>query len=275
MSHVDNVDSIVCNRSLLIKTWPNPRSRKPAEATCPEKTPDRCPEISAQLFMTSASARIPTSSPKELVSLMSFSTQFSENTSSHDRDLATLSNYHDVRTTHLDLTWSIDWTNQLVSGLAVLKLEATKDVRKVILDTSHLDISTVRVGGGNVKWELGESVSSTMGQPFRVELAEGLKKGESVEIEVMYSTTKECTAVGWLTPLYVPCSPFCGWSCVDWWKSQTKSGKYPYLYSQCQSVSTRAYTAPPFAPLSPPFPFVSRPAPPLHPFLIPIDPQCY
>jgi len=193
---------------------------------------------------------------------MSFSTQFSENTSSHDRDLATLSNYHDVRTTHLDLTWSIDWTNQLVSGLAVLKLEATKDVRKVILDTSHLDISTVRVGGGNVKWELGESVSSTMGQPFRVELAEGLKKGESVEIEVVYSTTKECTAVGWLTPLYVPCSPFCGWSCVDWWKSQTKSGKYPYLYSQCQSVSTRAYTAPPFAPLSPPFPFVSRPAPP-------------
>ena len=42
---------------------------------------------------------------------------------------------------------------------------------------------------------------------------------QTIKIEVKYSTTKECTALGWLNPV------------------QTKSGKYPYLYSQSQAVS--------------------------------------
>lgn len=41
-------------------------------------------------------------------------------------------------------------------------------------------------------------------------------------ITIHYSTTKECTALGWLDPV------------------QTKSGKYPYLYSQCQAIHARS-----------------------------------
>lgn len=50
---------------------------------------------------------------------------------------------------------------------------------------------------------------------------------QKLEVKVTYSTTKECTAVGWLTP------------------EQTKSGKYPYLYSQSQAVS---FTGPCWSP---------------------------
>lgn len=41
-------------------------------------------------------------------------------------------------------------------------------------------------------------------------------------MKVTYSTTSQCTAVGWLTP------------------QQTKSGKHPYLYSQCQAIHARS-----------------------------------
>ena len=134
---------------------------------------------------------------------MSFSTSFAENHSHTDVDLATQSNYHDIRTTHLDLIWNIDWSNQLIGGSITLVLEATKDVHRVILDTSYLDIKTVEVGGEQVNWELGEKVAEIVGRGLTVQLPGIVKKGEMVKITVTYSTTKECTAVGWLTPVYV------------------------------------------------------------------------
>lgn len=135
---------------------------------------------------------------------MSFSALFRENSSPQDGDLATQSNYHDIRTTHIDLTWAIDWDEQLIGGTAILTLEATSDVSGVILDTSHLDISKVEIGGKRVKWELGEKAAEIIGRGLTVELPEPVKDGDKVDMKISYSTTKKCTAVGWLTPLYVP-----------------------------------------------------------------------
>ena len=132
---------------------------------------------------------------------MSFSTSFAENHSHTDADLATQSNYHDIRTTHLDLTWNIDWSNQLISGSIAFVLEATKDVHHVVLDTSYLDIKTVQVGGKQVKWELGEKVAEIVGRGLTVQLPAVVKKGAIVEMTISYSTTKDCTAIGWLTPV--------------------------------------------------------------------------
>jgi leukotriene-A4 hydrolase len=42
-----------------------------------------------------------------------------------------------------------------------------------------------------------------MGEPLTVKLPKALAKGEEVKIVIKYSTTKDCTAVGWLTPVYV------------------------------------------------------------------------
>jgi leukotriene-A4 hydrolase len=78
---------------------------------------------------------------------MSFSPLFADSTSPQDKDLATLSNYVDIRATHIDLVWRIDWEAKVIGGSATVKLEATKDVEDVVLDTSYLDVKDVEVEG--------------------------------------------------------------------------------------------------------------------------------
>ncbi|ORY35363.1 peptidase family M1-domain-containing protein [Naematelia encephala] len=155
---------------------------------------------------------------------MSFSTSFTESKSHFDLDRATLSNYLSIRTTHIDLTWSIDWKTQIFSGDAVVKLEVTDEggVEEIVLDTSYLDIQKVEVDGQQVTWKLAERLPGVMGSALHVQTGKKLVKGDDVEVKVSYKTTKECTAVGWLNPV------------------QTKSGKYPYLYSQSQAIHARS-----------------------------------
>jgi leukotriene-A4 hydrolase len=78
---------------------------------------------------------------------MSFSPLFTDSPTPQDKDLATLSNYLDARTTHIDLDWAIDWQKKIIGGSATVTLEATKDVEKVVLDTSYLDVQGVEVDG--------------------------------------------------------------------------------------------------------------------------------
>lgn len=78
---------------------------------------------------------------------MSFSEHYAHAETPHDKDLATLSNYLDIRTNNIDLTWEIDWVKKTIAGDALLQLEATKDVEEVVLDTNHLEIYDVAVDG--------------------------------------------------------------------------------------------------------------------------------
>jgi len=178
-----------------VKPCHNPRT--PSESLHFESPPEHSTPFT---FLPSTLTRL---QPQTTSSKMSVSTQVTEHTSPReDRDLATQSNYHDIRTTHLDLTWTINWTSKLISGSVYLTLEATKeDVDFIILDTSHLDIQQVEIGGKEVRWSLGEKVVEIMGRGIKIELPPGgVKKGGKVDVMIEYSTTKECTAVGWLNP---------------------------------------------------------------------------
>ena len=66
-----------------------------------------------------------------------------------------------------------------------------------VLDTSYLDIKHARVNGKEAKWNLGKRQGS-LGSPLSIELG-SRQKGEKIEVEIAYSTTDECTALGWLT----------------------------------------------------------------------------
>ncbi|KAK8854951.1 leukotriene A-4 hydrolase/aminopeptidase [Kwoniella newhampshirensis] len=151
---------------------------------------------------------------------MSFSPLF---TQVRDRDLATLSNYLSIVTRHIDLDWTIDWSKKIIWGSSTLKLEVSDEegVEEVVLDSSYLDIKEVEVEGDKVSWKLDERIGA-MGEALRIFLPNPVKKGETVIIRVIYSTTPQCTAVGWLEP------------------NQTKSGKFPYLFSQCQAIHARS-----------------------------------
>jgi leukotriene-A4 hydrolase len=149
---------------------------------------------------------------------MSFSPKFAETSSHFDTDLATLSNYKQIRTTHIDLDWTIDWDKQVIYGQAELSLVASDKVEEIVLDSSYLAIKEVQVGGNPVDWSHGDRIGA-MGEGLKIKLDQALRKdqvrgsswilrGETddvqeIKVKIVYSTTKECTAVGWLNPVCV------------------------------------------------------------------------
>lgn len=108
---------------------------------------------------------------------MSFSTAFASAPTEWDEDKATLSNYQEVRTDHIDLDWSIDWKKQVIHGGAQLRMTATKDIETVVLDSSYLDIQKVSVDGTEVKWSHGERIGA-MGEGLKIELKDQFKAGQ-------------------------------------------------------------------------------------------------
>jgi leukotriene-A4 hydrolase len=109
---------------------------------------------------------------------MSYSTQFaSKEPTQWDEDRATLSNYREVRTDHIDLDWTIDWKKEVIHGGAQLRMTATKDIKVVKLDSSYLDIKKVLVDGVEVKWSHGERIGA-MGEGLTIELKDELKEGK-------------------------------------------------------------------------------------------------
>lgn len=88
-------------------------------------------------------------------------------------DQATLSNYRHVRNLHTHLDWRIDWPAQLIEGSATLTLrpETKEPVKKVVLDTSFLEIRGVSVGGEDVEYEKAERIEA-MGEALTIHLRE-------------------------------------------------------------------------------------------------------
>ncbi|GAA5904016.1 hypothetical protein JCM5296_002508 [Sporobolomyces johnsonii] len=142
-------------------------------------------------------------------------------------DNATQSNFHDIRTTHLSLDWIVDWQQQIIRGSVTHSLTALKDgVDKVIFDSSYLSIKrcfVVAEGGQEeeLTFDLPKRHKS-LGSALTVQLPKALKEGDKCELKIEYGTTDGCTALGWLTA------------------EQTDSGKYPFLYSQCQAIHCRS-----------------------------------
>lgn len=139
-------------------------------------------------------------------------------------DPASQSNYLSVRTTHLDLDWSVDWTTRIISGSITHTVQAAHDeVQEVIFDSSYLDIKgcTDVSSGSELKYKLDER-HAVLGNALHVYLTTPLKKGDTAQIKIEYATTDKCTALGWLEA------------------DQTASGNYPFLYSQCQAIHMRS-----------------------------------
>lgn len=175
---------------------------------------------------------------------MSLTDRFSDPSRPVDVDHATFANYFEIVTTHLSLSLSIDWDAQVFRGTCTVFMKATKDVQEVKLDTSYLNIQTITAGGEELKFRLGDKKEG-FGKPLIIELGKTVRKGEEGKIDIAYETTKECTAVGWLTPVsvFAVSASFCpcpGERLTVVGYRQTKSGKYPYLYSQSQAIHARS-----------------------------------
>ncbi|ESQ85877.1 hypothetical protein AEAC466_01480 [Asticcacaulis sp. AC466] len=124
----------------------------------------------------------------------------------------------EARVSHVDLDLTADFQTKTLAGTATLTLITEANAKQVILDTRALDIEAVTDASGSpLKFTLGKG-NAMMGKPLTIELPQGAQK-----IVVKYKTTKDGTALQWLSP------------------EQTAGKKLPFLFSQGEEIHTRTW----------------------------------
>ncbi|PKS07712.1 hypothetical protein jhhlp_006320 [Lomentospora prolificans] len=139
------------------------------------------------------------------------------------RDPSTLSNYAAWLTKHTTASLTIDFDEHALKGRVDYRIlsRTQKESKEIILDSSFVSVKSVSVGGSPVQWELKER-HKALGSPLHISIPEGAAEGDVVDLSIELQTTKECTALQWLTP------------------AQTSNKKHPYMFSQCQAIHARS-----------------------------------
>ncbi|OBA21609.1 leukotriene A-4 hydrol [Metschnikowia bicuspidata var. bicuspidata NRRL YB-4993] len=132
-------------------------------------------------------------------------------------DPSTLSNYRDFSFGITRLAFNVDFDKKAVSGTVLYTLQNLTHVTTATLDTSFLLVSAARVNGASAKFAFGEK-SKFLGTPLTVEL----DGSTSVELQIDFETTSQCTALQFLE------------------KEATDGKTSPYLFSQCQAIHARS-----------------------------------
>lgn len=138
------------------------------------------------------------------------------------RDPNTLSNYNNFLTIHTEVNFDIDFERKNIGGNVALTVKSITDsaAKEILLDTSFLNVKDVVLDGKTPKWDLLPRFEP-YGSALKISLEDGVPNGKSVRLEMTTETTKECTAIQWLTP------------------AQTRS-ENPYMFTQCQAIHTRS-----------------------------------
>ena len=139
----------------------------------------------------------------------------------NQKELNTFSNYDIISQTNINVHFIVDFDNKKVDGEVTISFKALEDGEVIILDTKSLIIKSVKDNTGN---ELDFKLDNyyrleSHGVPLKI--YKEYSKDDTFDITIEYSTTKDCMAIDWLEP------------------EQTSGGKYPFMYSQCQSILCR------------------------------------
>ena len=139
----------------------------------------------------------------------------------NQKEINTFSNYDIIFQTNINVHFIVDFDNKKVDGEVTISFKALEDGEVIILDTKSLIIKTIKDNTGN---ELDFKLDNyyrleSHGVPLKI--YKEYSKDDAFDITIEYSTTKDCMAIDWLEP------------------EQTSGGKYPFMYSQCQSILCR------------------------------------
>jgi len=139
------------------------------------------------------------------------------------RDPNTLSNYDAWRTRHTTANLKIEFEDKRLRGSVVLELESQTDKgsKEIILDSSYLAVSSIKLNSVPSAWEIRDRIGAN-GSPVHVVVPEGVARGDVVKLEIELATTDKCTALQWLTP------------------EQTSNKEAPFMFSQCQAIHARS-----------------------------------
>lgn len=99
------------------------------------------------------------------------------------RDPNTLSNYDKFRTRHITANLNIDFSKKRLNGNVHLSLETLQPSDEIVLDTSHLHLTEVKVDGSPTKWSLG-SRTEPYGSALKVHISKEITVGKHVNLAV-------------------------------------------------------------------------------------------
>lgn len=135
------------------------------------------------------------------------------------KDSHTFSNPQAAVVKHLDLDIKVDFDTQTIAGKASWTIDNLSKGNEIILDENTLNISKVTLGKDEkpTTFTLGNEVEFH-GKPLRISI-----EPNTTQVNIYYSTTKDAIALQWLKP------------------EQTADKKYPFLFSQGESIWSRTW----------------------------------
>lgn len=120
---------------------------------------------------------------------------------------------------HLDLDISVNFDSKTISGKASWLIDNIYKGKEIIFDENTLEIKKVTLGDEEKEttFKLGKEVEFH-GRPLHITIDKNTTK-----VNIYYSTTKDAVALQWLSP------------------EQTADKKYPFLFSQGESIWSRTW----------------------------------
>lgn len=132
---------------------------------------------------------------------------------SNSRDPCTASSYTEFAVKHAQLHFDICFDLKSILGSVTYQLQCLHSTPTLVLDTSHLNISTVTVNGSESPFTIGEQVMP-FGAPLEIQLD---SNSDTIEVTIAFSTTDKCTAIQFI-----------------------EGDTGPFLFSQCQAIHARS-----------------------------------
>ncbi len=133
------------------------------------------------------------------------------------KDDHTLSNADSVLPQHLELDIKVDMDRKQIGGKATWSIENKRSAKQLVLDTYDLTIEGVTVDGKAVTFTLDKPIEF-LGSALHIPIEAGSK-----QVQVSYKTGKNARALQWLDP------------------QQTHDKKYPFLFTQSESIYARSW----------------------------------
>lgn len=141
------------------------------------------------------------------------------NPTKYVKDSHSFSNPSEAVAKHLDLDIKVDFDTQTITGKASWTIQNTSKGNQILFDENTLTITKVTLGDEEkeTKFELGNEVAFH-GKPLKITI-----EPNTTKVNIYYSTSKESIALQWLKP------------------EQTADKKYPFVFSQGQSIWSRTW----------------------------------
>ena len=143
-------------------------------------------------------------------------------------DYFSFANSNQFVTRHLELDLKVDFDRQTLAGNAILHMERLDPgAITIVLDSRGLQISSIQVAADGmeikpVTFDVDEA-DPVKGEAIRIHLPANFRSQTDFLLKIDYQTGPDASALMWLPP------------------ELTAGGKYPFLFTQSQSIHARSW----------------------------------